>query len=174
MIERPGPLSLRRQCVLLGLNRAALYYRPVTVGAGALELMALPDRPFGGLPDQGKDGWHQRLQLSALLDLGAGRPSPLAQLIVREPFKLQLQPVDLLDEGLDAILGDSDISPEMVEEDEEEYDDPEADTIIGQYYRDIRREPLLTADQEKAFAKMVTDGDDAERKLRRALARQHT
>jgi RNA polymerase primary sigma factor len=75
--------------------------------------------------------------------------------------------LDLLDEGLDAILGESDISPEMVEEDEEEYDDPEADTIIGQYYRDIRREPLLTADQEKAYAKMVTDGDEAERKLRR-------
>jgi RNA polymerase primary sigma factor len=75
--------------------------------------------------------------------------------------------LDLLDEGLDAILGESDISPEMVEEDEEEYDDPEADTIIGQYYRDIRREPLLTADQEKAYAKMVTDGEEAERKLRR-------
>ena len=29
MIERPGPLSLRRQCELLGLSRAALYYRPV-------------------------------------------------------------------------------------------------------------------------------------------------
>jgi putative transposase len=53
MIERPGPLSLRRQCVLLGLNRAALYYRPVTVGAGALELMALLDRQYLRTPFYG-------------------------------------------------------------------------------------------------------------------------
>ena len=45
MIERPGPLSRRRQCMLLGRNRAARDYRPVTVGAAALELMALLDRP---------------------------------------------------------------------------------------------------------------------------------
>lgn len=75
--------------------------------------------------------------------------------------------MDLLDEGLDAILGESEISPEMVEEDDEDYDDPEADTIIGQYYRDIRREPLLTADQEKAYARLVTEGEEAERKLRK-------
>lgn len=46
MIERPSPLPLRRQCVLLGLNRAALYYRPVKVGADVLELMALLDRQY--------------------------------------------------------------------------------------------------------------------------------
>ena len=53
MIERPGPLSLRRQCVLLGLNRAALYYRPVKVGAAALELMALLDRQYLRTPFYG-------------------------------------------------------------------------------------------------------------------------
>jgi putative transposase len=53
MIERPGPLSLRRQCVLLGLNRAARYYRPVTVRASALELMALLDRQYLRTPFYG-------------------------------------------------------------------------------------------------------------------------
>jgi RNA polymerase primary sigma factor len=81
----------------------------------------------------------------------------------------------LLDEGLDAILSDSDISPDMVEDaepDEEDYEDPEADTIIGQYYRDIRREPLLTADQEKAYARLVTEGAEATRKLRRGATNE--
>ena len=38
MVERPGPLSLSRQCQLLGLNRAALYYQAVPVDAYELEL----------------------------------------------------------------------------------------------------------------------------------------
>jgi putative transposase len=46
MVERQGLLSLRRQCVLLGLSRAALYYRPVEVGPYQLELMALVDRQY--------------------------------------------------------------------------------------------------------------------------------
>ena len=41
MVEREGPLSLRRQCQLLGLNRGAVYYEPVEIGAYELELMAL-------------------------------------------------------------------------------------------------------------------------------------
>jgi putative transposase len=53
MIEQPNPLSLKRQCELLGLSRAALYYHPVEVSAYELELMALIDRqclrtPFYG------------------------------------------------------------------------------------------------------------------------------
>jgi putative transposase len=40
MIEQPNPLSLTRQCQLLGLSRAAIYYRPVEVSAEELELMA--------------------------------------------------------------------------------------------------------------------------------------
>jgi putative transposase len=46
MVERPGPLSLSRQCQLLGLNRAALYYQPAQVDAYELELMALLDRQY--------------------------------------------------------------------------------------------------------------------------------
>ncbi|MBV8507235.1 MAG: hypothetical protein JOZ11_15675 [Alphaproteobacteria bacterium] len=46
MIEQPNPLSLRWQCALLGLNRAALYYRPVEVNDYKLELIALIDRRY--------------------------------------------------------------------------------------------------------------------------------
>jgi putative transposase len=53
MIERPSPVSLRRQCVLLGLSRAALYYRPVEVSAYQLELMALIDRQYLRAPFYG-------------------------------------------------------------------------------------------------------------------------
>ncbi len=44
MVERPGPLSLSRQCELLGLNRGALYQQAVRVSAYEPELMALLDR----------------------------------------------------------------------------------------------------------------------------------
>jgi putative transposase len=53
MIERPSPLSLIRQCELLGLNRAALYYRPVEVSADELELTALIDRQYLRTPFYG-------------------------------------------------------------------------------------------------------------------------
>jgi putative transposase len=53
MVERQGPLSLRRQCVLLGLSRAALYYRPVPISAYQLELMALIDRQYLRAPFYG-------------------------------------------------------------------------------------------------------------------------
>ena len=53
MVERPGPLSLSRQCELLGLSRAALYYRPVAVGIYELELMALIDRQYLRTPFYG-------------------------------------------------------------------------------------------------------------------------
>jgi putative transposase len=53
MVERQGPLSLRRQCVLLGLGRAALYYRPVKVAPYAFELMALIDRQYLRTPFYG-------------------------------------------------------------------------------------------------------------------------
>jgi transcriptional regulator of acetoin/glycerol metabolism len=46
MIERQGPLSLSRRCELLGLSRAALYYRAVKTGAYELEMMALIDRQY--------------------------------------------------------------------------------------------------------------------------------
>jgi len=55
MIEQPNPHSLTRQCQLLGLSRAALYYGPPEVSVEELELMALIDRqylrtPFYGSP----------------------------------------------------------------------------------------------------------------------------
>jgi putative transposase len=53
MVERQSPVSLRRQCVLLGLSRAALYYRPVEVSAYQLELMALIDRQYLRAPFYG-------------------------------------------------------------------------------------------------------------------------
>jgi putative transposase len=53
MIEQPNPLSLTRQCELLGLNRAALYYRPVEVSGYELELMALIDRQYLRTPFYG-------------------------------------------------------------------------------------------------------------------------
>jgi putative transposase len=53
MVERPGPLSLSRQCQLLGLNRAALYYQAAQVDAYQLELMALLDRQYLRTPFYG-------------------------------------------------------------------------------------------------------------------------
>jgi putative transposase len=53
MIEQPNPLSLRRQCELLGLSRAALYYRPVEIDAYELELMGLIDRQYLRTPFYG-------------------------------------------------------------------------------------------------------------------------
>jgi putative transposase len=53
MIEQPNPLSLTRQCELLGLSRAALYYRPVEVSAEELELMTLIDRQYLRTPFYG-------------------------------------------------------------------------------------------------------------------------
>lgn len=53
MIEQPNRLSLTRQCELLGLSRAALYYRPVEVSVQELELMALIDRQYLRTPFYG-------------------------------------------------------------------------------------------------------------------------
>jgi putative transposase len=53
MIEQPNPLSLSRQCQLLGLSRAALYYHPVEVSDYELELMALIDRQYLRTPFYG-------------------------------------------------------------------------------------------------------------------------
>ncbi len=53
MVERPGPLSLSRQCELLGLSRGALYYRPVEVEPYELRLMALIDRQYLRTPFYG-------------------------------------------------------------------------------------------------------------------------
>jgi putative transposase len=89
MIQKVGQLSLRRQCELLGLNRAGLYYQPVAVGAYELKLMALIDRqylrtPFYGsrrmtawLQSQGHSANRKRVQrLMQRLGLAAIYPRP--------------------------------------------------------------------------------------------------
>ena len=53
MIEPKGPASLSRQCVLLGVSRSSLYYRPKGAGAEILALMRRMDElhmehPFYG------------------------------------------------------------------------------------------------------------------------------
>jgi putative transposase len=53
MIEQPNSLALTRQCQLLGLSRAALYYHPVEVSDYELELMALIDRQYLRTPFYG-------------------------------------------------------------------------------------------------------------------------
>jgi putative transposase len=53
MVERDGSLSLSRQCQLLGVSRAAPYYRPVEVAAYQLELTALIDRQYLRAPFYG-------------------------------------------------------------------------------------------------------------------------
>jgi putative transposase len=62
MIEQPNLLSLTRQCQLLGLSRAALYYRPVEVSVEELELMALIDRQYLRTPFYGSRRMTARLQ----------------------------------------------------------------------------------------------------------------
>lgn len=84
MVEPESPLSLRRQAALLGLHRSGLYYRPVPVDPGELELMALLDRqhmraPFYGyrkmteyLRGEGHAVNHKRVaRLMRLMGIGA-------------------------------------------------------------------------------------------------------
>ena len=54
MIDRDHQqLSLVRQCILLDVSRASVYYRPVPTGAEDLELMALMDRQYLKTPFYG-------------------------------------------------------------------------------------------------------------------------
>lgn len=54
MINREHPqLSMVRQCALLGINRASVYYRPAQPSAQDLELMALMDRQYLKTPFYG-------------------------------------------------------------------------------------------------------------------------
>lgn len=54
MIDRAHPqVSLSRQCALLEISRASVYYRPVPTRADDLELMALMDRQYLKTPFYG-------------------------------------------------------------------------------------------------------------------------
>ena len=50
---RDGEFSLRRQCGLLGLNRANWYYQPVGEKEETLRLMRLFDEQYTRTPDYG-------------------------------------------------------------------------------------------------------------------------
>ena len=58
-LVEPGhePLSVRRQCGLLGLNRASLYYQPVGESEENLHLMRLLDEEFTAHPAHGVEYW---------------------------------------------------------------------------------------------------------------------
>ena len=43
-------LSVRRQCELIGLNRASLYYQPATEDADNLDLMRFIDEQYLKIP----------------------------------------------------------------------------------------------------------------------------
>jgi putative transposase len=54
MIERDhAEISIRRQCELLGLNRATFYYQPVSETPENLLLMALIDKQYTQTPFYG-------------------------------------------------------------------------------------------------------------------------
>ena len=54
MTDRAHPqVSLSRQCDLLDISRASVYYRPVPTRAADLELMALMDRQYLKTPFYG-------------------------------------------------------------------------------------------------------------------------
>ena len=54
LIEPDHPdLSVRRQCELLGLPRASLYYQPAAETADNLRLMGLIDREYTEHPSKG-------------------------------------------------------------------------------------------------------------------------
>ena len=64
MIDRDHQqLSLVRQCILLDVSRASVYYRPVPTRAEDLELMALMDRQYlnRDCPDQTDSSNHVTL-----------------------------------------------------------------------------------------------------------------
>ncbi len=90
MIDRDhAELSIRQQCVLLGLNRATFYYQPALETAENLRLMGLIDKqytktPFYGWPRMTaflrREGYlvnHKRVQrLMGLMGLQAIYPQP--------------------------------------------------------------------------------------------------
>ena len=65
MIDRDhNPLSLRRQCKLLGVNRSRLYYTAAAVSPEQLDLMNRIDEEFTAWPFTGVD------RMTAVLQIG--------------------------------------------------------------------------------------------------------
>jgi putative transposase len=72
MVQAGAQLSLRRQCVLLGLSRAALYYRPVKAESYALELIALIDRHTCAPRFRGRGGRRSGFMRRATWSIASG------------------------------------------------------------------------------------------------------
>ena len=71
MIERDGPLSLSRQCGLLGVSRSSQYYRPKGEGAENLALMRRMDELHMAYPFYGSRQLMRHLRREGVT---AGRP----------------------------------------------------------------------------------------------------
>ncbi len=89
LVEAEAPLSMRRQCNLLGVNRSSLYYEPVEPNAEELALMRRMDalhlrHPFFGsrmmtqtLKAEGVEVNRKRVQrLMRVMDLESTAPKP--------------------------------------------------------------------------------------------------
>ena len=69
LVEPEHPeISVRRQCELLGLNRASYYYQPATESALNLELMRRIDEQYLKTPFYGRLRMTVHLQRLGILD----------------------------------------------------------------------------------------------------------
>ena len=73
MIEQDGPLSLSRQCALLGVSRSSQYYRPKGESAEDLALMRRMDELHMAYPFYGSRQLMRHLRREGV----AARPPPL-------------------------------------------------------------------------------------------------
>ena len=62
MINREEPVSVSRQCAMLGVSRSSFYYQPVAVKPAELELMRLLDRLHLQYPFYGSRGLRNALR----------------------------------------------------------------------------------------------------------------
>ena len=85
-------LSLVRQCILLAVSRASVYYRPVPTRAEDLELMALMDRQYLKTPFYGS-----RKMKAWLLGEGSAGPRGTTGYLYRRAEDLELMAGSLMD-----------------------------------------------------------------------------
>ena len=74
MIERDGPLSLSRQCALVGVSRSSLYYRPRGESAENLALMRRIDELHMAYPFYGSRQLVRHLRREGVADPAAHAP----------------------------------------------------------------------------------------------------